>query len=114
MTIPADLTALLPTPWRIAFNGTIAFAVAANGKTVPWEAVEEALRQVSDSRAAPSPDGLVLVPKEPTTVQANAGVDADGLRTGFETVKHIRTAAAESSGHYAQCVARSVVRPRCA
>jgi R67 dihydrofolate reductase len=30
-----------------------------------------------------------LVPIEPTTVQVNAGVDADDLRTGFETVKHI-------------------------
>lgn len=34
-------------------------------------------------------DGYVLVPLEPTTVQANAGVAADDLRTGFETVKHI-------------------------
>lgn len=33
--------------------------------------------------------GWKLVPIEPTTVQVNAGVDADDLRTGFETVKHI-------------------------
>lgn len=35
------------------------------------------------------PEGYVLVPVEPTTVQVNAGADADDLRTGFETVKHI-------------------------
>lgn len=33
--------------------------------------------------------GWALVPIDPTTVQVNAGVDADDLRTGFETVKHI-------------------------
>lgn len=38
--------------------------------------------------AAP-PEGMVMVPREPTVVQVNAGVDADDLRTGFETVKHI-------------------------
>jgi hypothetical protein len=31
----------------------------------------------------------IVVPAEPTTVQVNAGVDADDLRTGFETAKHI-------------------------
>lgn len=28
-----------PKPWNIAFNGTIAFCVAANGKTVDWKTV---------------------------------------------------------------------------
>jgi hypothetical protein len=32
---------------------------------------------------------LVIVPREPTVTQATAGVDADDLRTGFETAKHI-------------------------
>lgn len=30
-----------------------------------------------------------IVPREPTTVQANAGVACDDLRTGYETVRHI-------------------------
>lgn len=41
------------------------------------------------SANASLPDGWVAVPVEPTVVQLNAGVDADDLRTGFETVKVI-------------------------
>jgi hypothetical protein len=42
-------------------------------------------------------EGTVLVPLEPTVVQANAGADADDLRTGFETVKHIYRAMVKAS-----------------
>lgn len=33
------------------------------------------------------PDGMVLVPMEPTTVMMNAGVDADDMQTGYERLR---------------------------
>jgi len=41
------------------------------------------------AQPAAVPAECVVVPREPTVVQVNAGVDADDMRTGFETVKHI-------------------------
>jgi hypothetical protein len=43
------------------------------------------------------PEGWKLVPVEPTVVQANAGVDADDMRTGFETVKHLYRAMVKAA-----------------
>jgi hypothetical protein len=41
------------------------------------------------------PEGWKLVPVEPTVVQANAGVDADDMRTGFE--KHLYRAMVKAA-----------------
>ncbi len=51
--------------------------------------MDAAIRAMLTAALAAMWQDSVVVPREPTTVQANAGVACDDLRTGYETVKHI-------------------------
>lgn len=50
-------------PMRVAFNGTVAFFVDANGRTVPWEVIQELVNETSITRPeATSASGIVVSP----------------------------------------------------
>lgn len=89
-------------PWHVGTNGkdvfsddsTVDVALRLSGDFRDDEhrrQYAEWLCEVLNYAAPPAaaPAGFVLVPVEPTTVQMNAGVDADNLTTDFETVRRI-------------------------